>query len=317
MKRSDRTDQAYDRFLRHASGAKIILLHPQSRARSVIMARLLDDADLPVFYYALDVDDVNLRNFLRGIVAGLSRQHATFGRLMNVLPAAALRNPNRHLDEILRTFVAELTELAEGEFWLALDEFDRADLADDLLRFVERLSQYAPERCKIVINGRSLPRMPWLSMIAKGHAVIVRDARIVQEDLYGNRNDDGARLKALTLGPGYVFLDDYLVDDWEGHLPRLLLFYALDRPAVTRNQICQTFWGKLHIDLAVNVFHVTKRRLHKAVGSDVLAHEGKYYRINRQTPFYYDAFEFVESLLEARYSQPSNPFELWQRVAEL
>ena len=317
MNAKEGTNSAYERFLRYADDAKIVLLHPQSRLRSITMARLLGDGDRSAFYYALDVDDINLRNFLTGILGSLARQHASFGRQLNVLSSKALSEPYKRLDLILRAFIAELTELADGEFWLVLDEFDRADLADDVLRFVERLSYHAPDRCKIVLNGRSLPRMPWLSMIARGHAVILRDGHIAREGIYGRRNANGASLKALSLGPGFVFADDYLVDNWEGHLPRLLLFYALDRPAVTRNQICETFWPKLDLDQAVNVFHVTKRRLHKAVGMDVLAHDGTYYRIGRDTPFYFDAFEFVEALLEGRYGEPANPFELWQRVAKL
>jgi DNA-binding SARP family transcriptional activator len=311
------TYSAYEIFLNFSRQAKIILLHPQSRLRSVIVARLLTDTKTTTFYYALDIDDINLRNFLLGIVGGLSRQHVTFGRQMNVLPQNVLDDPNKHIDLILRTFISELTELTDGEFCLVLDEFDRADPADDVQRFVERLSHLAPERCKIVLNGRSLPRMPWLSMIAKRHAVILRDSDIVREDIYDSRNNEGASLKVLSMGPGYVFLDDYLIDNWEGHLPRLLLFFALDRPEVTRNQICETFWPKLNIDQAVNVFHVTKRRLHKAVGMDVLAHDGTYYRVDPKTPLYFDVFEFVEALLEGRHGDPAEPFDLWQRVAKL
>ena len=308
---------AYESFLRYSSQAKIILLHPASRYRSVVLARLLGDSQVVTFYYALDIDDINLRNFLIGIMASLSRQHATFGRKLNVLQENVLLDPNRHMDSILRTFISELSELTDGEFCLVLDEFDRADPADDVQRFVERLSHIAPDRCKIVLNGRSLPRMPWLSMIAKRHAMILRDSHIVREDIYSNRNLEGASLKVLSMGPGYVFLDDYLIDDWEGHLPRLLLFFAMDRPEVTRNQICNTFWPNLDIDQAVNVFHVTKRRLHKALGMDILSHDGTYYRVAPEIPFYFDAFEFVESLLEGRHGEPQDPFELWQRVAKL
>lgn len=312
-----RSSVAYENFLRYASEAKIILLHPQSRMRSVIMARLLGDGDLNSFYYALDLDDISLANFLPSLLGTLSRQHVSFGRQMNVLPANVFDDPYKQMDLIIRTFIAELSELGDGEIWLVLDEFDRADLADDVKRFVERLSYEAPARCRIVINGRSLPRMPWLSMIANRQAVIIRDGQIVRENIYGMRNAADASLKVLSLGPGYVFLDDFLIDNWEGHLPRLLLFFAMDRPEVTRNQICETFWPKLDIDPAVNVFHVTKRRLHKAIGMDVLAHDGRYYRVDRDTPFYFDAFEFVEALLEGRHGDPAKPFELWQRVAKL
>ena len=308
---------AYENFLRFSREAKIILLHPQSRWRSVIMARLLGDRDLRSFYYALDVDDIKLGNFLPSLMASLSRQNVIFGRQMNILPPNVFDDPYKHMELILRTFIAELSELGDREIWLVLDEFDRADLADDVKRFVERLSYQAPAHCKIVLNGRSLPRMPWLSMIANRQAVIIRDGEIVREKIYGMPNASDASLKVLSLGPGYVFSDDFLIDNWEGHLPRLLLFFAMDRPEVTRNQICETFWPKLDIDPAVNVFHVTKRRLHKAVGMDVLAHDGRYYRLDPDMPFYFDAFEFVEALLEGRHGEPAEPFELWQRVAKL
>ena len=308
---------AYENLLSFASQSKIILLHPASQLRSLMVARLLSDSARKSYYYALDIDDINLFHFLTGLINGLAKQHASFGRHLNVLPQNVLQNPYRHLDLVLSTFLKELSEFEDGDFILLFDEFDRADPADDIHRFVERLSHLASDRCTIVLNGRSLPRLPWLSMIAKRHAVILRDDELIREDFYGNSNAEDAGLKVLSLGPGYVFLDDRLVDNWEGHLPRLLLFFVMDRPEVTRNQICEVFWPNLDIDQAVNVFHVTKRRLHKALGVDILSHDGKYYRINPDIPFYFDAFEFVELLLLCRHGHPPDAFQYWQNVAKL
>ena len=308
---------AYDKLLSFASSSKIILLHPASQFRSLVVARLLADSAHKTYYYALDIDDINLFHFLTGLINSLAKQHASFGRHLNVLPQNVLENPYRHLDLVLKTLLDELSDFDDGDFLLLLDEFDRADAADDIHRFVERLSHLAPDRCTIVLNGRSLPRLPWLSMMAKRHAVVLRDDELIRKDFYGRRNVADASLKVLSLGPGYVFLDDRLVDNWEGHLPRLLLFFVMDRPEVTRNQICEVFWPDLHIDQAVNVFHVTKRRLHKALGVDILSHDGAYYRINPAIPFYFDAFEFVESLLLCRHADPPDAFQYWQNVAKL
>ena len=308
---------AYEKLLSFAGSSKIILLHPASQFRSLVVARLLADCSRKTYYYALDIDDINLFHFLAGLINGLAKQHASFGRHLSVLPQNVLRNPYQHLDLVLKTFLDELADFDAGDYILLFDEFDRADPADDIHRFVERLSHLAPDRCTIVLNGRSLPRLPWLSMMAKRHAVILRDDELIQRDFYGKRNAEDAGLKVLSLGPGYVFLDDHLVDNWEGHLPRLLLFFVMDRPEVTRNQICEVFWPDLHIDQAVNVFHVTKRRLHKALGVDILSHDGTYYRINPDIPFYLDAFEFVESLLLCRHGDPPDAFQYWQNVAKL
>ncbi len=308
---------AYENLLRLARQAKLIQFHPLSRYRSLLVARLLGDPQVRTHYYALDIDDINLFNFLTGLMNSLSKQHATFGRHLNMLPPTVLDDPYAHLDTLLGAFLKEIDEIGSAEYFLIFDEFDRADPADDVHRFVERLSYLMPNHCTIVLNGRTLPRLPWLSLIAKGHGLIVKDERLVTEDIYGVRNDKNASLKVLSIGPGYVFRDDYLVDSWEGHLPRLLLFYVMDRPEATRNQICETFWPDLELDQAVNVFHVTKRRLHKALGIDILSHDGTYYRIATDISFYFDAFDFVETLLKCRHGQPEDELAQWQRIDKL
>ena len=314
---TDLIQPSYRNLKRFAAQSKIILLHPASRFRSLVIARLLNDPDANALYYALDVDDTNLLSFLTGLMRSLAKQRKTFGRRLNLLPGNVLDDPYQHIELLLATVIDELYELEAGEFYLVFDEFDRADLADDVHRFVERLSHLTPQNCTIVLHGRSLPRLPWLSMMAKGHAVILRDDLLVREGFYGRRNDKDTSLKVLSLGPGYVFFDNYLIDNWEGNLPRLLLFFVMDRPEATRNQICEIFWPNLDIDQAVNVFHVTKRRLHKALGMDILSHDGAYYRIDPSIPFYLDAFDFVEALLECRHGAPADPFALWQKVAKL
>ncbi len=310
-------EAACDKLLQGTHQAKIVLLHPASRYRSLVLARLLGDGRTKAYYYALDIDDSNLFNFITGMTAALSKQHVTFGRHLNLLPEAVLNNPERHLDLILDAMLKELMEMASGEFTLILDEFDRADRADDIHRFVERLSHFMPDRCSLVLNGRSLPRLPWLAMMAKGHGLILRDEELVIENIFGRPNSAEASLRALSIGPGFVFLNDRLINNWEGHLPRLLLFFVLDRPEVTRNHICRTFWPDLDIEQAVNVFHVTKRRLHKALGIDVLSHDGAYYRINPQIPCYFDAQEFVESLLACRHGPELGDVARWRKIAQL
>jgi len=317
MNLHDRIQPSYQSFLQYSENAKIILLHPSGRFRSVLLARLTADPEIDTFYYALGLDDINLRNFLMSITHDLSNQHPTFGRHLNLLPRAVHDDPYAHFDVIVDTFIRELVELSDDTFFFIFDEYDRSDGADDIQRFIERLSHYLPSRCKILLNSRTLPRMPWVAMIAKNHAVVLRDEHLLREDFYENRNRDGASLEVYSLGPGYVLLDDFIVDDWEGHLPRLLLFFTLDRPVVTRNEICEAFWPDLDDDQAVNVFHVTKRRLHKALDLDTLMHDGTYYRMNPEIPFYFDMFEFVETLMVGRHGEPDNPFDVWQRVAKL
>jgi len=301
-------------FKERARDARVVLLHPQSRYRSVLVAELMNDPDTRVFYYAMGPDDVNMRSFLSGITHDLANQHPTFGRHLNQIHFES------HDDEqaLLEAFVADVSELSDEPFLLILDEYDRTDSADDLQAFIEQLIVRLPSHAQLVINSRTLPRLPWVSLIAQNKAVILQDDQIIATNFYGMKADDGAtRLEVYALGPGYVTLNGEQIETWEGHLPRLLFFFALDRPVVTRSEICQAFWPDLENDQAVNVFHVTKRRLHKALDFDVLVHEDGYYRVNPDVAIYYDIMDFVGALVNGRAPETEVKTAQWQKAIDL
>jgi two-component SAPR family response regulator len=234
-----------------------------------------------------------------------------------MLPYELHQNFQLDMAQVLDTIVEEISELSDEPFVLIFDEYDRSDDANDINRFVEYLADRIPEHCTLVINSRTLPRLPWLAMIAKKQAVIIQDDQLIKQDIHGPHQHKNYNLEVFALGPGFVRLNGNQVDTWEGHLPRLLFFYALDRPVVTRAEICDAFWPNLDIDQAVNVFHVTKRRLHKALDLDVLLHIENYYQINPELTVYYDIVDFVETLMRGRYSEGEDQFSAWQHAVEL
>jgi two-component SAPR family response regulator len=207
--------------------------------------------------------------------------------------------------------------MSDEPFMLILDEYDRSDSADDIQLFVERLVDRLPEHCKLVINSRTLPRLPWVSLIAQKRAVMLKDDHLISEDFYNLATTGQNRLEVFALGPGYMLMNGEPIDSWEGHLPRLLFFFALDRPSITRSEICQAFWPELVTDQAVNVFHVTKRRLHKALDMDVLVHDDGYYRVNPLLAIQYDVMDFVTALMAGRNPDNKKPIEAWSRAVEL
>lgn len=306
-------EQSFETFQEQSEAARVTLLHPRSRYRSLLVARLINSSEFPAFYYALGPDDINLSSFLSGITHDLANQHPTFGRHLNMLPSESESN----LNAIITTFARDIGELSEKPFYLILDEYDRSDEADDIQMFIEKLTAHLPEHCKLIINSRTLPRLPWVSMIARGDAVIIEDEQVIRRDFYEIQGKGSKMLEVYALGPGFVLLNDQPIDSWEGHLPRLLFFFALDRPVITRSEICQAFWPELDMDQAVNVFHVTKRRLHKALDMDVLVHDEGYYRVNPDLDIYYDVMHYVAHLMDARDQRSSNTLAAWQRTVDL
>jgi len=297
----------------HFATNKLLLIHPSSRYRTLLIAALIDSPPAPLYYYSLGIRDNSLAQFLTGLSHDLGDQSPTFGRRLN---QARNESPD-DIDKLAQALAADLDDLNSEDYLLILDEYDRADAVQEIQAFVEVLLDKLPKQCHLLINSRTLPRLPWVALVAKHEAVVLRDSKLLTSGFYTERISENPNVEVYSLGPGYVLVNGQNVTTWEGHLPRLLFFFALDRPMVTRADICQAFWPDLPLDQAVNVFHVTKRRLHKALGFDVLVHEGGHYRVNPQLNLQYDVLEFVGSLVEARSAEGEEAAQHYQYAIDL
>jgi DNA-binding SARP family transcriptional activator len=256
--------------------------------------------------------DVNVEAFLAGLAHNLSVTVPTFGWHLSKLPQQSATR-----EEVVTRLLDELSDLTTAPFFLVLDHYDATDRADDVQELLEALLVQLPPNCQVVINSRTLPRMPWLALVARRVALILGDHPAEADSLYHTDQKGAiARLDVHCLGPSTIQKDGKIIDDWEGHLPRLLLIFALERPVVTRAEICQTFWPNLDSDQAVNVFHVTKRRLHKALGFDALIHEEGYYRVNPKLNVRYDVSEFVGALIKGRLAEADAAEAAWQAAVD-
>lgn len=305
--------QSYETLLQHIGTEQIILLHPKSRYRSMVIARLLAEPPKPIFYYAMGPYDVNLNAFISGFIHDLAEQVPTFGRHLSQFDFEKASPPR-----LLESFLADVAELSSEPFFLILDEYDASESVNDVQSFWEQVLLRLPENCQVLINSRTMPRLPWIALIAQRKAAIVDENGLALHGLYRTTNGDSlAELTVRCLGPNSIDKNKVPISEWEGHLPRLLFVFGLERPVVTRTEICQAFWPNLDTDQAVNVFHVTKRRLHKALGFDALVHHDGYYQVNPQAIVHYDVMEFVSALVEARHTEGDAAVAAWQKVTDL
>lgn len=317
--------EQYERLEAQTRESSVILLHPASLYRSALVAYLLRFARRPTFYYALTPDDMDVNSFINSLLRSLSYQHPTFGRHLSLVDRELeMQQDPRQIQPLIDALVRELSELSREPYYLIFDEFDRCDESDEIQLLIELLIDQMPPNCHLIINSRTFPRLSWIARIVSRRALVFADDGVVQQHFYGSkaRASTGVRLDILSLGPGFVLLDDRPVDAWEGHLPRLLLFFAMERPSVTRSEICAAFWPGLQGEQAVNVFHVTKRRLHKAIrkgieGFEILTHSNGRYHINPHVELAHDAEEFAIALLHARMHPSDNQAAWLSQAIEL
>lgn len=306
----------------HYATNKLLLLHPNSRNRNLIIASLIYEPPCPVYYYGLRNEDTSLPQLLAGLSRDLSDQTAMFGKHINeaINPASGVNRSGDYdydYDMLAKALSRDLSELDKKDYLLILDEYDRADEVAEVQTFVEHVLEHLPDQCHLLINSRTLPHLPWMALIAKRQAVVLRDAQMLASGFYSEHFSENPNVEAYALGTGTIMLNGQHVSGWEGALPRLMFFFALDRPMCTRGDICHAFWPELPIDQAVNVFHVSKRRLHKALGFDVILHENGHYHVSPALNLQYDVLEFVNSLVEARSRQGKDADSHWQHAIDL
>lgn len=302
-------------LLEAARRNSLLLIHPKTQYRRLLLANLLMDESFQSFYYALQAEDKHLKTFINNLSSALGLEAAQFGKTIKGLSPAVYTEPNTNLVPIVESLAQDLGELSEEPYWLILDEFDLGDAGDELQPFIEVLLDHLPADVHLLLNSRRLPRLSWLVLLAKKQAALFLDEQLLEENFY-ERNPQPGRfdLEVFGFGEAYANFQGERIQNWEGSLPRLLLFFALDKVAVHRSEICRTFWPDSEHDDAVNSFHVTKRRLHRALGADILFHQDLVYWLDPSVALYYDVIDFVETILKARHQQS---ITLWQQVIQL
>jgi len=298
----------------HYATNKLLLIHPSSRYRTLLIAALLDSPPAPLYFFGFGIGDVSLSQFLSSLSSAMADQAPLFGQHLN----EEITRASGDIPALAQALAADLTQLSDDHYLLIIDEYDRIDEVAEIQNFFEQLLRVLPNQCHLLINSRTLPRLPWVALVARKQAVVLRDARLLPSGFYSEHFSESPNVEVYAFGPGYVMLNGQHVTSWEGHLPRLLFFFTLDRPQCTRADICEAFWPDLSLDQAVNVFHVTKRRLHKALHyDDMVTHVGGHYQVNPRMNVQYDVLEFVASLVEARSRSGDEAEPHWQHAIDI
>lgn len=195
-----------------------------------------------------------------------------------------------------------------------LDEADRALDADLLAAVHELLALYSSARVTVLL--RVLPKL-----FTQDAGLMAISAMLPHstEHMLWNYADatSGKVLEVRALGPGRVQVEGRNVSDWDGHLPRNLFFYFVDRGTVTRNEIFETFWPDMKTNEATNVFHVTKRKINELMGTNVTVYDSGFYRIAPQMNVQYDVMLFEQLMTRAAASAPEDAYTIYQRALGL
>jgi len=320
MMLTQRIESLLDSIDSEYASRKIVILHPETRYRNLLVSELIRKRQQPVFYKSVGSENSTLQQFLTELVEDIREQEPDFGRHLGTPSSKGLSGLSP--EELAAALGKDLKELSQDSYLLVLDEFDRISANAQFQAFFEELVKHLPENCHLMINGRKLPsHRAWHSLVAEQEAVIIGDNGKPEAKGKTTRAGQGDSpetnvIEVSCFGPGEISVGGILKTLWEGHLPRLLMFFLLERPYSSRAEICSTFWPDASNQQAVNIFHVTKRRLHKGLGLDVLQHKDGVYGIKPEIRVIYKGTQFKNELVQARQFPQKSELH-YKRVVDL
>lgn len=295
------TNVSFESFREVSDGYKIILLYPWSNHRNVFLSYFLNDAKEGLIYYRVPSERYNLATWVTEMGDEFARVLEGFGGAIRQLP------PKPSIAQLAEAFVADFKALKRERVVLYIDELDRVPQDEDFREFINALVSAMPDNMQLVVNSRMLTYEPWIDMVREGKAVILGTAHRRNNLIFTIEETPHPQLEVYAFGHGYALTNGQMIENWDGALPRNLFFYFIDNPLLTRDQIFETFWPKLSIKEATNVFHVTKRKIterisHKVDNPDnyeLTRYSAGFYMPSEKLIRHYDVADFEEAIEQA------------------
>ncbi len=295
------TKVSLETFRQRSAGKKVVLLYPWTNYRNLFISHFVSNTGTGFLYYRIVEGQSALTQWLAGLAAEFQDVLGGFG---DKLRAALGRGADpAQLGEAL---AADLRTYSQKPLALFIDEFDRTPLNGDFRKFMKALLPALAQGHQLAFSSRLLTHQPWYDMVAAGEAVVMGTERRKDDVMFTVEPKNRPQLEVYALGRGYVLTNGQPITNWDGALPRNLFFYFMDRPLVTRDEIFATFWPKLPVKEATNVFHVTKRKISERISMKVgegnyelTQYSGGFYIPSEKIVRHYDVGDFQAAIERA------------------
>lgn len=292
-------------FQQHARGRRLVFLDPFSHHRTLFLRSFLEQTARGLLYHQVPRPNLMLTEWLPLLLADMRQVYPDFGAALAAAGGGAT-------PEALGSALAQdLSAVCDQAGFLFIDDFDRVCRSTDLDRFIVALIAALPDGVQIALSSALAYRQPWMTLIAEHRAALLGYHEQRHELHFQAHDHPRAQLEIDALDGGQVLLNGRSVTSWDGMLPRLLFFYLIDHPLVTRDEVFADFWPALSVEEATDIFHVTKHKisdvLNRIAGGgayDLTQYRQGYYMPSETIIRTYDVSNF-ESLLDRAMQTPN------------
>jgi LuxR family maltose regulon positive regulatory protein len=134
---------------------KLILISASAGyGKTALLVDYAHDTDLPVCWYSLDPSDNDPRLFLEYLIASIRQRFQDFGQRTS---AVLRESAGANLELAVNTLINEIQEQIRDYFVIILDDYQEVEDNLQVNAIVDRMLQYLPENCHIILSTRTLP----------------------------------------------------------------------------------------------------------------------------------------------------------------
>lgn len=276
-------DLALDQLSTVPSETRLVIVHPNFIPQHALLTHLL--AESSAAYVRFDGGTQLSSNDLQAQLTALLAEQVTADEAVS-LQTLVLDELDRATDDALHEFLPQV-----------LAQFPSARIF--------ALMRVSPQR---ILRDESLRQQ--ISYVPVDESLMLWD---YAEQAHKNTN----LLEVYALGSGRVILNGKEINAWDGVLPRSLFFYLVDKGMTTRDDIFKTFWPRLSVREATNVFHVTKRKISEVLGIDLTHYWSSFYRISESITLSYDVVLFTDRLRKSVLQPPAEQAQSLRQAISL
>jgi DNA-binding SARP family transcriptional activator len=297
---------------------KVVLIPPWPQYRSLFISHFLASASEGLLYSRMPDEDTSLADWLAGLTREIQAIMPEFGQAL----APLVNSQDAPARELGAALGADLDRIADEPLLLFIDEFDPRSWAAQTQTFIDALIAALGDKVKIILSSRMQSYQPVEHIVSSGVAVVLGvewergTLRFVLEER------PRPQIEVYAFGKGRTLVNGAEIAQWEGMLPRMLFYYLIDHPLVTRDEIFADFWPKVSTKDATDIFHVTKHKVTEVLSRpqggrprELTQYTQGFYIPSEVYVRHYDVAEFEAAVERAEHAPTLEERELQSRTA--
>lgn len=297
---------------------KVVLIPPWPQYRSLFISHFLANANEGLLYSRMPDQDATISQWLTGLTAEIKAILPGFGQELTTAVSAGSNDPAK----LGAALADDLNYIAREPMLLFIDDFDPRSWGEQTGLFLSSMIEGLGDRMTIILSSRMQSYSPVDQIVTSGVAVVLGiewERGTLRFVLEGHPRP---QIEVFAFGKGHTLVNGTEITQWEGMLPRMLFYYLIDHPLITRDQIFADFWPRVGTKDATDIFHVTKHKvtevLSRPIGGrplELTQYTQGFYIPSSAYVRHYDVAEFGAAVERAESADSLHEREIHARAA--